>query len=332
MTWLITSDLHLSDRPRDEYRFGIFQWLRKQQEKHAVTGTFILGDLTDLKDRHSAALVNRLVNELSKLHRPIYIPKGNHDFVDPANPYFKFLNELPGIMFISDPTYIAHDGYAFIPHQGTQKALDDACREVVSPQTRAIFLHNTFEGALSEGGTRLSGLRWPLAASNGRAARGVWSGDVHRPQRHDNGVTYVGAPYAVRFGDNFNPRVLLVNDGVETDLHFPAPRKWTISIDAIGWINEGILKPGDQVKVELVLLREDVHNWGRCKAEIVARFKNLGVEVHGFKLTVPPTVLTERTKLSPQAKTYDEIVMAFGKAEAVTNGLLQVGRELVRHS
>ncbi|RPI87194.1 MAG: hypothetical protein EHM40_23155, partial [Chloroflexi bacterium] len=85
MTWLVTSDLHLTDRPRDAHRFGLFKWLAKKQRKHGVKATFILGDITDKKDNHSSALVNRVVNELTQLEPPVYVLKGNHDFIDPNN-------------------------------------------------------------------------------------------------------------------------------------------------------------------------------------------------------------------------------------------------------
>ena len=80
MTWLFASDLHLSDRPKDRYRFGLFKWLAEQQQKHQITATFILGDITDRKDNHSAVLVNKTVNSLLTLKPPVYILKGNHDF------------------------------------------------------------------------------------------------------------------------------------------------------------------------------------------------------------------------------------------------------------
>src|SRR5713226_9416852 len=114
MTYLISADLHLSDRPRDEYRWGLFGWLAKMQAKHDVTATMFLGDITQDKDKHSATLVNRLVDELIGLKPPIYILRGNHDGIDPANPYFRFLSTIEGVQFIVEPTVI--DGVAFIPH------------------------------------------------------------------------------------------------------------------------------------------------------------------------------------------------------------------------
>src|SRR5215831_509799 len=126
---LITSDLHLSDRARDRYRFGLFKWLVKKQRKYNVDATFILGDVTDRKDNHSAALVNEIIDNLILLKPPVYILKGNHDFIDPDTPYFRFLSRLDGIKFISEPTRLPDWGWgaAMIPHQPDQASFDRAC-------------------------------------------------------------------------------------------------------------------------------------------------------------------------------------------------------------
>src|SRR5882724_7118261 len=100
MKWLLTSDLHLSDKPRDAYRFGLFPWLAKQQKAHNVDAIFILGDLTENKDRHSAKLVNQTIESLLTLRPPVYILRGNHDGIDPGSPFFKFVNSIEGIKLI----------------------------------------------------------------------------------------------------------------------------------------------------------------------------------------------------------------------------------------
>ena len=97
MNWLLSADLHLSDRARDSYRFGLFPWLKKQQQKNKVDATFLLGDLTQEKDRHSSALVNRIVEELLTLTPPVYVLRGNHDGLNPNSPFFKFLNSISGL-------------------------------------------------------------------------------------------------------------------------------------------------------------------------------------------------------------------------------------------
>src|SRR6266436_4337016 len=145
-SWIITADLHLSDKPQDSYRWGIFDWLRKQQDENKISGCLILGDLTEEKDCHSATLVNKMVNGLRKLEPPVYILKGNHDYIDYNNPYFGFLSCIDGIRFITTPAEI-EPGIFAIPHQPNQKAFDAACVGI-NPD-HMVLLHGLFDGALA---------------------------------------------------------------------------------------------------------------------------------------------------------------------------------------
>src|SRR4029077_476814 len=51
---LITADIHLSDQPRDAYRFTGMATIRRIAEENKVGAIFILGDLTEQKDFHSS--------------------------------------------------------------------------------------------------------------------------------------------------------------------------------------------------------------------------------------------------------------------------------------
>src|ERR1700761_5938869 len=126
--WFIIGDLHLTDHVRDQYRFGIFKWIQQQQEKYKPAATFLLGDLTDSKDRHSATLVNKIVNGLTSLKPPVYILEGNHDYkADKKNPFFRFLNHIEGLRFITEPAVIKpaySRPIALIPHCRSQNDFD----------------------------------------------------------------------------------------------------------------------------------------------------------------------------------------------------------------
>ena len=67
MNILLLADLHLTTTSRDEYRWKLFPWLYEAIIKNTVKYLFILGDLTESKNYHSAQLVNRIVDELCKL-------------------------------------------------------------------------------------------------------------------------------------------------------------------------------------------------------------------------------------------------------------------------
>jgi hypothetical protein len=328
MNWLLSADLHLSDRARDGYRFGLFSWLAKQQQKHKVDATFLLGDLTQEKDRHSSALVNRIVEELLKLAPPVYILRGNHDGTNPNSPYFKFLSSISGLTFVVNPTFLHRYEIAMIPHCAGQATLDAACKRMpINP--KAAFCHQTFSGAIAETGAVLSG----LSASPVSALKpwlGVYSGDIHVPQRCD-AVTYVGAPYHIRFNDQFEPRCLLLKGGGKSDLHFDCPRKFSLTVhDADDIANNKALRSGDQVKITVELAREEAVEWHEHKRRVLAACREGGLDVFGINCTVK-TARRKRVKLieGPKTNTPQDILEFFCANEGVASNLKQAGLELL---
>src|SRR5438128_2437284 len=104
--FLATADLHLTERHQDEYRWSIFKTLRREIAAVKPDALMLLGDLTDEKDRHSSVLVNRLVDEIKRTAEltPVHILKGNHDYIDEANPFFDFLQDLKSVNYYRHPT------------------------------------------------------------------------------------------------------------------------------------------------------------------------------------------------------------------------------------
>ncbi len=329
MTWLATADLHLSDRPKDQYRFAIFDWLARQQQKYKVDATFVLGDLTDRKDNHSSALVNRVIDELLKLRPPVYILRGNHDGVDPSNPFFRFLQTIEGLDFVVEPTVLPN-GVAMIPHQPDQAALDRACG-IVRPSMAGVMMHQTLDGAMAETGTRLSGLRCPLIEAM-RPAR-VWqrwySGDIHTPQRLTGGLTYAGAPYHVRFGDDFEPRVLLIGN-TETDLHFPCLRKWTIRTGK-EFVPTPRVRKDDHVKIIATLPPEEVVEWAAIKRRILDTCREMEVQVFGVELEIDGEVHKRVSGDRVHSRSPKDIFNSFCKHEKMAANIKQVGEEFVQN-
>lgn len=332
--YLITADLHLTSRPRDAYRFGIFKWLASQQVKLKPKATFILGDVTDRKDRHPAELVDRIVGGLIDLRPPVYWLLGNHDYHDPECPFFGFLNYIDGLIFVTEPEMITPDDnddcVFMMPHRRSQQAFDEACAKI--PKQAAVMLHQTIDGAEAEHGVHLSGINTNALAV--RNPKWVYAGDVHTPQRVGI-VTYVGAPYTVRFGDHFEPRVAYVNrDGKCTNLYFDCPRKWTLRIDSPEDIESNdSLRKGDQVKIEIVLAREELREWQARKRKILDACAQLGLEVFGVTLSTPTVTDTAQVR-QLQAMTPEDQVKGLCQREKVNEAVKQVGLELlnVRHN
>lgn len=326
MTYLVTSDLHFSENNQDRHRFGLFLWLAEQQGRYKPQATMVLGDCTQNKDRHSATLVNSIIEGLLLLKPPVFLLEGNHDYIQSDLPFFKFLSNLPGIKFLTEITKLPDYKLAMIPHQPNQQSFDKACRKV--PQKWGIMTHQTFSGAIAETGTRLSGLATlPIEEINPRLAL---SGDIHKPQRVGP-VTYVGAPYHVRFGDNFTPRVLLVDDdGKETNLYFECPRKLVLNIrDAEEIETNKMLRPKDQVKVVLELTKEEVVEWAMHKEAILNACHNRQLEVFGVELKVNSGIKRERVRAKSKGRSNEEYFREFCLTEKVPSQVKEAGNKLL---
>src|SRR5882672_3852216 len=278
MKLLVTSDTHFSDVPKDKYRFGLFTWLVEQQKQYNTDALVIAGDLTTEKNFHSAELVNAIVTGLKLLKPPVFILKGNHDYIREDLPYFNFLSEIEGITFFNKTTIIEKYKLVMVPHQLNQVTFTAAFKQV--PIGFSAFTHVTVTGAISESGSHLTGLTVPP-----NKAGKILSGDIHRPQKIETEggtVTYIGSPYHCRHGDQFTPRVLLLNDNKEIDLHFPAPKKLSLTIRDVSEIPK--LSKGDQVKVTLELDRSEVVEWANHKKRILDHCKDNGIEIYGVEL------------------------------------------------
>lgn len=202
---LITSDLHLSSNIRDAYRQKWVSTLPALMNKYKVSELLILGDLTEAKDNHDAELVNFIFQTVHQCAQvaPVYILRGNHDGLTASNSFFRFLDYIKDVWWCERPetaTLKSIGPCNFIPHM--RSAADWKADQMSSKPV--ILTHNTFSGADVGHGQIMDGLPLSLLP----ATTTVISGDVHVPQKLKN-VTYVGAPYTVDFGDDYEPRFLL---------------------------------------------------------------------------------------------------------------------------
>ncbi len=324
--WLLIGDLHLTDHSRDDYRFKIFDWIQRQQEKRPIAATFIAGDITDSKDRHSATLVNKIVNGLLKIAPPVYIVMGNHDYRDPKNPFFKFLNHIDGLKFITKPTVIkAVRRMAIIPHYRGQDEFAEAVSLCGASSPDSFLVHQTFDGATAETGARLSGLQ-ALPIELLKPPLGIYAGDVHKPQTQGM-VTYIGCPYQVRFGDNFNPRSIWMDKSGETkQLVFDAPRKWSLTVRGPeNILQHGGLVEGDQLKLTIEVTREEAVDWKSIKQEVLAACRELKLDIYGVKLEIKTAQRHTRLQIKERSPGYSQTLEQFCKAENVATHIRKTG-------
>lgn len=345
---LITSDLHLTDNPRDEYRWGIFKFLRSRI--FGSTYVAILGDLTDKKDGHSSLLVNRIVSELVELRRVgarIYILKGNHDYVEDSIPFFNFLNDLTGIHFITEPLakqILGDKKSVFLPNTKDKPEelwKKDADLYRYMRTADYVFMHQSVMGCKLENGTVMqSGIRPSFFKSfKGR----VFSGDIHTPQTIGK-VTYVGSPYHVHFGDKFDPRVIEIGvDGRIRNLRFQTIRKFTLVVSNLESLKAKVIAhkvaKSDQVKLIVELDEDEAVEWREvCKGmESFLRKKEVDVEEitvreyqepESFEESRNPTVYHQIDCHPLHMKDDKRILVTYGKATGVGKAKMRAAFEI----
>lgn len=331
MTALVTADLHFSINPRDNYRFKIGKTLRSIAVKHKVTLIVILGDLTESKDNHSSELVNQICDIFSDLAADyeVIILKGNHDYLVPDHPFFKFLGHINNIHWINEPEVIECDelGSAlFLPHTHTFNK-DWAGMQFLQ---RWVFCHQTFDGAKLGNGQFASAEKY-------RFPKGirVISGDVHVPQTVGC-VEYVGAPYTVDFGDKYKPRVLLLDGEILDSIAVPGPQKRLIELNSIDELSKyksgswSDLNPGDLIKIRVCLSNEEYPHWNEYRDKVNQWGKQNNYQIYQVQPVITNTPVSHSTIMTQRGtKSDQQILKDYGQQRSVDLATLKTGLKLI---
>jgi len=330
---LLVSDLHLVDDVSCEYRWGLFPWLYRVCKDLKIRTVLILGDLTDAKDNHSAELTNRVVKAIKGFpdHIQINILVGNHDWLKAGHEFFRFLNVIPNVKFITSPQEDQEVGGGprsvsafYLPYSKNPikdwEGLDFSHYDY-------LFMHQTISGAISSNGQEMEGEALPPL----NAAK-VYSGDIHVPQII-KGVEYVGSPYHVHFGDAFKPRAVLIDaDRKAHDLPFETISRITLKVSSLRDLRRKRFNPGDQVKLRVELSEAEKHDWSRIRREAVAILRESEVVVAGVELIVSKVnrrISLDETTSRPQRVTPAASVSRFVEAEELGGEALDVALEIV---
>lgn len=289
MRLLISSDWHLDSGPLAAYRFDLIEkTLPKMIKQHQPEMLLFLGDVCERKDAHKAELVNRVTQVFHDLAQlvPVVALQGNHDYQSgPDNPFFGFLGRLEGVVWVGAPTPLTSietlpaglpdvPRAILLPHS-SNPARDWA--EIDFEQYDFAFTHQFFTGAVAESGFKLAG-GTPLSIFPPHLR--VISGDIHRPQTMGK-LTYVGAPYAVDFGDDYEPRMLLMEDSKLISLPCDGPSKQLIHIRTLDDLKKvGGLLPQDILKVRVDLDPDQADRWPEIKEAVREWGAKRGLLVH----------------------------------------------------
>jgi DNA repair exonuclease SbcCD nuclease subunit len=326
---LLISDLHLVDDSSCEYRWSLFPWVNQVVRDEGVKTVLILGDLTDAKDNHSAELTNRVVAAIKSIPCQITILVGNHDWLKAGQEFFRFLNVLPNVRYITSPSEDQGVGLRdvsayFLPYSKNPakdwEGMDFSHYDY-------LFMHQTVTGSISSNGMSMAGDDLPdLNAGK------VYSGDIHVPQVI-KGVEYVGSPYHVHFGDAFKPRAVLIDVHRRAhDLHFKTISRMALTVSSLRELRKIKLSPGDQVKLKIELTEAEKHDWSRIRREAVSVLREAEAVVAGVQLVVQKSnrrVIIGEDQQRTRALSPSDTVVKFVASEELGGEALDVALEIV---
>jgi DNA repair exonuclease SbcCD nuclease subunit len=331
VTALVLADLHLGENPRDDYRHRFMRALPEVAAKLLPDRIIILGDLTEEKDHHSAWLTNRIADYMTELARvcKVIVQMGNHDYISVDDPFFQFIGKFPGVTFISRPTAVDINGLGlcmFLPHTRNYKGEWDM--KSWPDHLDWIFAHQTFQGADVGFGHHMDGIPLSIFGPKDR----VISGDVHVPQTLKQ-VTYVGAPYTIDFGDDYKPRMLLVDKKGFKAIPCHGPQKRLIEINSTKDLGKRDLMRGDILKIRFNLLQEEVAEWPETQRRIKAWAYDGGYQLFACIPVLEQSKGRKRVRVTKEDnKTDTQIVQEFSTHRDVDERTTKTGLWLMDKS
>jgi hypothetical protein len=333
---IYTSDWHLSDRICDEYRWGIFPFLEKLIADKGARYLMFMGDLCEDKDQHRARLINRIMRELRVLARAlaknggdfsIMMLCGNHDVKD--QPFFKFLHRWfrGKVLYFTKPAEIGlfQQKFLFIPF--TKQWAETIARFDLSQYDR-VLIHQPIAGAETENGSQI-GAQDGIRLGSLRKAKLVVAGDQHVAQTIGN-VVYCGAPHPIKFGDNYQPRVLVETDGEFESVNVPTIKKAKLRVSSFDDFKAAKLAGGDMAKVEVVLPRSQFSDWRGISDSIQKYSDRFGINLVSVKL-VEKMVRPRLNKVDekPATTTPLSVLKTYAKVKEIDQMLFPFARELL---
>ena len=318
MKYVLLADLHLTINPLDEYRW---QWLEKFTEwliKNQPMTLVILGDVTENKDRHSNTLVNRFISLITRWvseNIVIMVITGNHDGIDVSKPFFRFINNMNNIRMITKP--FSNGTCLFLPH--SKNPLEEWKKLTLSRPTY-IFMHQAINEAKTSSGFEMIDV---VSSDYFKSIKAkIFSGDIHVPQQVGN-VTYVGSPYPIYFGDNFNGRFITISEkDVVRSVYIPSISKMKLRINSLKELHKVDIKRDDQLNVEYMLDRTEQHKWADSRDKIRSYIKAQGGILVSLELLLPKkrsSLKKNRVQLSTQHMSDRDYIAMYARRNDIDN-------------
>lgn len=335
------NDTHLTDNPIEEYRWKIFDFVKKELDKGGYTDLFHLGDVFDKKDKHSSKIVNRIITsflEISIDYCPVTIMGGNHDYTTKREECFlRFLNEFESITWIDKPTYWEKDKFLFLPHsRNPEEEWQEYLPIINDPNLKFLFMHQSIIGCKVSNYHELNCGLDPNFLKNVKAI--IISGDIHVNQILRN-VTYTGTQHPVSFGDSYQPRMLSIIDDTLNFIPIETIKREhiKIAVDSFSDILYELkkLKAKDQVNITLLLDKNQLHQWFEFKQQILAHCKRNNIELHDLRMEkisedVASAEMKDFIKTTLKSLSSEDILLKYAQIEKINKDLLNIGMKIFK--
>lgn len=326
MNALLVTDTHWTDSTLDEYRWTVFEHLRRICSENKITDIIHLGDCVDRKDRHSSILVNRIIEEFSYLQSmtgaEIKVLSGNHD-KPLTGPYFwKFLDKL-GIAYIVEP--LLYKDVWFLPF--SPNPVED-WSELDLKAASTICMHQTGQNAIVERDRVLISHNLPSFPEGVK----VYSGDVHRPQ-DAGGVTYVGTPHPIKFSENWPNRVITLDSREAVSHWLPSIKRAILDISSSKELAKQVYKKGDQLRIRYALKGDQLVSWPYEQEAIRQWAQENELHIASIEAVLAGDSVSKET--SEKIQTFqimkpEEVVKQFGEDENLNEAVITMGIDLLR--
>ena len=324
---ILTADWHLTDLSQDEYRWNVFAELEAFLDVTGPQDVFILGDICDKKDRHSATLVNRIVNSLTKLSPKVLSTKiimGNHDAPLKGDPFWYVLNSTWDLRLAFYDFPMRYNNVLLFPFTPDPIDAWNNCLDQAK-DAKAIFMHQPVDGAQSEGGFVIENKPMPIFPRGIK----IYSGDIHAPQKIGR-VQYVGAPHHIKFGDVYPCRMIQLDDNFDIKHEwFCSPQgKRLINITSLDELKSIKVLEGDQLKVRMSIELSAMKNRAGIEQYLYDWAKQHKADLTSVELLLPAQLSI--TAALGETGTNEEVLALFAKAEGCGDKSLAYALSMLR--
>ncbi len=334
---ILTADLHLTDNAADEYRWQCFAEMHKLLDDYPGASVVIAGDLCDRKDRHPAALVNRIVSTMQGLAGRaggVHVLKGNHDHPQVGDPFWRFLQHINGVFWYDAPFAMAgEDGDVLMLPHSSNPARD--WKGVALADYACVIMHQPSKGGRADSGFILDKDDHLPPLPRGPV---YYSGDLHTPQKVGR-IRYIGAPHIVRFGDMHETRMLVLGEDykIRHKHIIRNVQKWVINTRVVDGkldldpLMDAQMLAGDRVHLRVRISSNDSKMWHHYRSALTEWMNTFEIRSERIEAIVEMEVAVRGSAAEVRHYEFpDEVLIAFGKINNLDADMLSSGQRFLK--